>query len=117
MTIEAFRDSMENGFYKVMAEVAPQYQGISPSDPSLDPYFAVADDLGIPVDIHLGTGGNAMANLTQPKCCASLGNPFEQEKMLTRHPKLKIWVIHASYPMAEEMIALMGANAYDLTQK
>lgn len=112
MTVEAFRDSMENGFYKVMAEVAPQYQGISPSDPSLDPYFAVAEELGIPVGIHMGTGGNGMANLTQPKYRASLGNPFELEELLARHPNLKIWVMHAGYPMAEEMIALMGANAY-----
>ena len=25
---------------------------------------------------------------------------------------MKIWVMHAGYPMLEEMIALMGANAY-----
>ena len=112
MTVEAFRDSLESGFYKVMAEVAPQYQGISPSDPMLDPYFAVAEELGIPVGIHMGTGGNGMANLTQPKYRASLGDPLLLEDLLARHPKLKIWVMHAGYPMAEHMIALMGANAY-----
>jgi predicted TIM-barrel fold metal-dependent hydrolase len=112
MTVEAFRDSLTNGFYKVMAEVAPQYQGLSPSDPSLDLYFAVAEELNIPVGIHMGTGGNGMANLTQPKYRASLGNPFLLEDLLARHPKMKIWVMHAGYPMLEEMIALMGANAY-----
>jgi uncharacterized protein len=112
MTVKAFRDSLTNGFYKVMAEVAPQYQGMSPSDPSLDPYFAVAEELNIPVGIHMGTGGNGMANLTQPKFRASLGDPFILEDLLARHPKMKIWVMHAGYPMAEHMIALMGANAY-----
>ncbi|RKD88180.1 amidohydrolase family protein [Mangrovibacterium diazotrophicum] len=112
ISVEAFRDSLESGFYKVVAEVAPQYKGLSPSDPSLDPYFAVAEELGVPVGIHMGTGGNGMANLTQPKYRASLGNPFELEEMLARHPNMKIWVMHAGYPMAEEMIALMGANAY-----
>jgi len=112
MTVEAFRDSLSNGFYKVMAEVAPQYQGLSPSDPSLDPYFAVAEELNIPVGIHMGTGGNGMANITQPKYRASLGDPFLLEDLLARHPKMKIWVQHAGYPMAEHMIALMGANAY-----
>ena len=39
MAVSAFRDSLESGFYKVMGEVAPQYQGMSPSDLSLDAYF------------------------------------------------------------------------------
>lgn len=112
MTVKAFRDSLSSGFYKVMGEVAPQYQGLSPSDTSLDPYFAVAEQLNIPVGIHMGTGGNGMANITQPKYRASLGNPFLLEDVLARHPKLKIWVMHAGYPMIDEIIALMGANAY-----
>lgn len=112
MTVKAFKDSLSGGFYKVMGEVAPQYQGMSPSDMSLDEYFGVAEELGIPVGIHMGTGGNGMANITQPKYRASMGNPFKLEDMLARHPKLKIWVMHAGYPMADEMIALMGANAY-----
>ena len=95
-----------------MGEVAPQYQGMSPSDMSLDEYFGVAEKLNIPVGIHMGTGGNGMANITSPKYRASLGHPFLLEDMLARHPKLKIWVMHAGYPMIDEMIALMGANAY-----
>ena len=95
-----------------MGEVAPQYQGLSPSDTSLDKYFAVAEQLNIPVGIHMGTGGNGMANITSPKYRASLGNPFLLEDLLARHPKLKIWVMHAGYPMIDEIIALMGANAY-----
>jgi len=112
MTEKAFRDSLSNGFYKVMGEVAPQYEGVSPSDMSLDGYFAIAEELNIPVGIHMGTGGNGMANITAPKYRASLGRPFLLEDMLARHPKLKIWVMHAGYPMIDEMIALMGANAY-----
>jgi len=112
MTAKAFEDSLKGGFYKVMGEVAPQYQGMSPSDASLDAYFAAAEKLNIPVGIHMGTGGNGMANITSPKFRASLGNPFLLEDLLAKHPKLKIWVMHAGYPMADEMIALMGANAY-----
>ena len=112
MTVQAFTDSLSSGFYKVMGEVAPQYQGLSPSDMSLDGYFAAAEKLNIPVGIHMGTGGNGMANLTQPAYRASLGSPFLLEDMLARHPKLKVWVMHAGYPMIDEMIALMGANAY-----
>jgi len=35
LSVEAFKDSLSGGFYKVMGEVAPQYQGMSPSDMSL----------------------------------------------------------------------------------
>lgn len=112
MSVQAFEDSLSNGFYQVMGEIAPQYQGKSPADMSLDEYFAVAEKLGIPVGIHMGTGGNGMANLTQPNYRASMGNPFLLEDVLARHPNLKIWVMHAGYPMIDEMIALMGANAY-----
>jgi uncharacterized protein len=112
MTVVAFTDSLSSGFYKVMGEVAPQYEGMSPSDTSLDAYFAAAEKLNIPVGIHMGTGGNGMANITAPKYRASMGNPLLLEDLLARHPKLKVWVMHAGYPMIDNMIALMGANAY-----
>ncbi|QEC66128.1 amidohydrolase family protein [Panacibacter ginsenosidivorans] len=112
MTVVAFTDSLSSGFYKVMGETAPQYQGMSPSDTSLDAYFAAAEKLNIPVGIHMGTGGNGTINITNPKYRASMGNPLLLEDLLARHPKLKVWVMHAGYPMADEMIALMGANAY-----
>ena len=112
ISLQDFRNKLESGFYKVVGEVAPQYRGMSPSDMSLDPYFGVAEELKIPVAIHMGTGGNGMANITQPNYRASVGHPFELEALLARHPKLKIWVMHAGYPMADAMIALMGAHAY-----
>lgn len=112
MTVKAFEDSISKGFYKVMGEVAPQYEGLAVNDMTLDQYFAAAEKHNIPVGIHMGTGGNGMANITSPKYRASLGNPFLLEDVLARHPKLKIWVMHAGYPMIDEMIALMGANAY-----
>ena len=112
LTVVAFTDSLSSGFYKVMGEVAPQYQGMSPSDTTLDAYFAAAEKLNIPVGIHMGTGGNGTINITNPKYRASLGNPLLLEDLLARHPKLKVWVMHAGYPMIDEMIALMGANAY-----
>lgn len=90
MTVVVFIDSLSKGFYKVMGEVAPQYQGISPSDKSLDGYFAAAEKLNIPVGIHMGTGGNGNINISNPKYRASMGNPFLLEDLLARHPKLQV---------------------------
>jgi uncharacterized protein len=112
ITVEAMRDSLSSGYFKVMAECAPQYNGVSPSDMSLDAYFAVAEKLDIPVGIHMGTGGNGMANLTSPKFRAAMGDPLLMEDLLHRHPNLRVWIMHAGYPMIDNLIALLGANAY-----
>ncbi len=112
ITVKAMRDSLSSGFYKVMSECAPQYSGMSPSDMSLDAYFAIAEELDLPVGIHMGTGGNGMTNITGSKYRASMGNPLLLEDLLHRHPKLRVWVQHAGYPLIDELIALMGCNAY-----
>ncbi|MFH0841190.1 MAG: amidohydrolase family protein [Bacteroidota bacterium] len=112
ITAKAMRDSLSSGFYKVMSECAPQYHGMSPSDMSLDEYFTIAEELDIPVGIHMGTGGNGMANIMGSKFRAAMGNPLELEDLLHRHPKLRVWVQHAGYPFTDELIAVMGWNAY-----
>ena len=112
ITVKAMRDSISSGFYKVMSECAPQYHGMSPSDMSLDEYFAIAEELDIPVGIHMGTGGNGMTNIMGSKFRAAMGNPLELEDLLHRHPKLRVWVQHAGYPFTDELIAVMGWNAY-----
>jgi hypothetical protein len=117
ITVQAMNDSLSTGFYKVMAECAPQYQGISPSDMRLDPYFALAEKYGVPVGIHMGTGGGGSANIKgsksyHPDFRAQAGNPMELEDLLHRHPNLRVWVMHAGYPFTDELIAILGWNAY-----
>jgi predicted TIM-barrel fold metal-dependent hydrolase len=59
-----------------MGEIGLQYEGISPSDPSVDAYFALAEELDIPVAIHMGTGGSGRANVMMPKFRGSMGIRF-----------------------------------------
>jgi predicted TIM-barrel fold metal-dependent hydrolase len=108
---EELRGAFSSRGFKVMAEVGVQYLGLSPSDPSLDAYFAMAEKLDIPVGIHMGTGGSGRANITIPKFRGSMGNPLLLEDLLARHPKLRVWVMHAGYPMMEPMLTLLGANS------
>ena len=44
--------------------------GLSPSDPWVDQYFALAEELDIPVAIHMGTGGSGRANVAGPRSAA-----------------------------------------------
>jgi len=108
---ELGKDFTRGGF-KVLGEIGPQYEGISPSDPAVDSYFALAEELGIPVAIHMGTGGSGRANITMPKFRGSMGNPLLLEELLARHPKLRVQVMHAGYPMIEEMLTLLQANSH-----
>src|SRR3954469_24325044 len=51
--VEQLRAEFANGF-RVMGEIGLQYQGKSPSDPSVDRFFALAEELDVPVGIHMG---------------------------------------------------------------
>ena len=98
--------------FKVMGEIGLQYDGISPSDPSVDSYFALAEELDIPVAIHMGTGGSGRANISVPKFRGSMGDPLLLEGLLARHPKLRVQVMHAGYPMIDNMLTLLQANSH-----
>ena len=108
---ELRKDFSQDGF-KVMGEIGLQYEGLSPSDPSVDQYFALAEELDVPVAIHMGTGGSGRANITSPKFRGSMGNPLLLEDLLARHPKLRIQVMHAGYPMIDNMLTLLQANSH-----
>ncbi len=110
--VEELRKLFTTGGFKVMGEIGLQYEGLSPSDPSVDQYFALAEELDIPVAIHMGTGGSGRANITTPKFRGSMGNPLLLEELLARHPKLRVQVMHAGYPMIEEMLTLLQANSH-----
>jgi predicted TIM-barrel fold metal-dependent hydrolase len=100
------------GGFKVMGEIGLQYAGMSPSDMSVDDYFALAERLDIPVAIHMGTGGSGRANVHMPQFRASMGDPFLLEEMLARHPRLRLQIMHAGYPMIDNTLALLQANSH-----
>ena len=112
VNLDELRKDFTTGGFKVMGEIGLQYEGISPSDPSVDQYFALAEELDIPVAIHMGTGGSGRANVMMPKFRGSMGNPLLLEELLARHPKLRVQVMHAGYPMIEEMLTLLQADSH-----
>jgi len=112
LPVEELRAAYTKGGIQVMGEVGLQYQGMSPSDMSVDKYFALAEELDIPVGIHMGTGGSGRANLSTPKFRGSMGNPLLLEEVLARHPKLRLWIMHAGYPMIDNLLTLLQANSH-----
>jgi predicted TIM-barrel fold metal-dependent hydrolase len=112
VAIDELRKHFTTDGFKVMGEIGLQYEGLSPSDPSVDAYFALAEELDIPVAIHMGTGGSGRANIANPKFRGSMGNPLLLEDLLARHPKLRVQVMHAGYPMIDNMLTLLQANSH-----
>jgi uncharacterized protein len=110
--VDQLRSAFTKGGFQIMGEIGVQYQGLSPSDPSLDKYFALAEELDLPVGIHMGTGGSGRANITMPKFRGSMGNPLLLEDLLARHPKLRVWIMHAGYPMIDNLLTLLQANSH-----
>jgi len=110
--LDRLRTAFTSGGFRVMGEIGVQYQGLSPSDTSLDKYFALAEELDIPVGIHMGTGGSGRANVAMPKFRGSMGDPLLLEDLLARHPKLRLWIMHAGYPMIDNLLTLLQANSH-----
>ncbi len=104
------REGFKSGRWAVMAELGAQYQGIGPGDPALEPYFALAEELDVPVGLHMGLGPPGAAYHGSPKYRMSLSNPLLLEDVLLRHPKLRIYVMHAGWPMIDAMIGLLWAH-------
>jgi uncharacterized protein len=103
-TPDSLRELNCKGELAVLGEIGPSIEGISPEDERLDPYFALAEELDIPVCFHLLSGNIHFA----PQNRAALNNPLLVEKMLNRHPKMRIYVMHAGWPMLNEMISLLA---------
>jgi hypothetical protein len=102
------RRLVKQGRVAVFAEITQQYRGLSPSDPILEPYFALAEELDIPVGIHMGEGPPGGANVEgYEHYRVALGNPLLLEEVLIRHPKMRVYVMHYGSPFIDEMIAIM----------
>lgn len=112
VALEDLRKHFTTGGFKVMGEIGLQYEGLSPSDPSVDQYFALAEELDVPVAIHMGTGGSGRANVAMPAYRGSMGNPLLLEGLIARHPKLRVQVMHAGYPMIDNMLTLLQASSH-----
>ena len=93
-----------------LGEIGAQYMGLAPNDPKLEPIFALAEELDIPVGIHVGLSKPGIAYDDAPKYRAAISNPMLLEEVLIRHPKLRLYVMHAGWPMLDQMVALMWAH-------
>lgn len=107
-SIEELRRLHAAGQLEVLGETMIQYRGHRPDDPRYTPYFALAEELDIPVGLHMGEGPPAAARFPgYGSYRVDAGQPLLLEEVLRRHPKLRIYVMHYGSPFVDQMIAMM----------
>jgi predicted TIM-barrel fold metal-dependent hydrolase len=104
---EQIRSLHRSGKLKVFAEITNQYGGIEPGDPRMEPYWKVAEELDIPVGIHLGPGGPGEPYLGNRNYRARLQSALTLEDVLVKHPKLRVYIMHAGYPFLDDLLAVL----------
>lgn len=108
--LDRIRRAHAEGRIAMIGEVSSQYAGVRPDDPRMEPLWALAEELDIPVGLHIGPAQRGIAYGRAPAYRASDSNPLLLEPVLLRHPNLRIFVMHAGWPMADEMIAMLYAH-------
>lgn len=106
MTPEVLRQRYENGDFEVLAEVTNQYSGIAANDSRFADYWALAEEKDFPVGIHIGGMPPGSAYMFDGARIA-LGDPFLLEDVLVKHPKLRVYMMHAGYPHVARTIAML----------
>jgi len=98
------------GRFAALGEVAVQYAGMAPDDPWLEPYWAMAAKQDIPVGIHIGTGAVGTPYLFAERYRARLHSPLALEDVLVRHPDLRVYIMHAAWPMLDDLLAVLWTH-------
>jgi predicted TIM-barrel fold metal-dependent hydrolase len=109
-TIEDLRARHRDGRLRVLGEIGTQYNGIAPDDQRLEPYWRLAEELDLPVGIHIGPGPPGVIYLGASGYRARLHSALTIEEVLVRHPKIRLYVMHAGFPLLDDMLAVLYAH-------
>jgi len=96
---ENTRYSLKNlGFTGI--KMVPAYEGYSPLDPRVYPYYALASELKVPMTIHMGMTGVSHVALRYAR-------PLDLDQVLFEFPNLRINLPHLGAPWEDEMFSIM----------
>jgi len=109
-SIDSLRKWFASSRYRVMAEFKPQYEGLKPGDEELNKFFKLAEELDVPIGIHMGLGPTGAAYIGYKDYRMSHSNPLFLEEVLIQYPKARVYVMHAGWPFIDELIGLLYAH-------
>lgn len=102
------RAFLEREDVATLGELGLQYMGVSPRDPSMEPYWTLAEELDLPVGLHTGLG--APGTPYRPgseNFRVHFGNPAALEEVLVEHPDLRVYLMHGGWPYLEDTKAIL----------
>ena len=105
-TPEAIAAAFDRGDIALLSEVTTQYEGVFADDPRFEPYWTMAEEKDIPVGIHMGVGPPGSPMLFPGY---RIQNPRHLEAVLAKHPHLRVYMMHAGWPYAEDLKAMLYA--------
>ena len=108
ISADSLRLLIEQGEIEVIGEMMLQLEGIAPGDPRLEPIWSLAEESDTPAALHMGPGPTIYEGC--PNYRARLSDPFLLEEVLIRHPDLRVYVMHAGWPMLDAMIHMLYAH-------
>ena len=109
---DTLRSLYEDGRVAVFGEITNAYVGSAPTDERMEPYWAVAEALDIPVGIQVGAGPPGAIYLGATRYRARLSSALTLEEVLANHPRLRVYIMHAGYPLLDDLLALMYAHPH-----
>lgn len=69
-TPDSLRELVRKGEIAILGEIGPAIEGMSPGDERLEPYFALAEELDIPLAIHVLIKFPAVLLVSAESSCA-----------------------------------------------
>jgi uncharacterized protein len=109
-SVDSLRTWFTEGDFLALGEVTGQYAGVLADDPVMDPIWALAEELDFPVTIHIGTGPVGAPYAVWPAYRARYHSPLQLEEVLIRHPRLRIVIGHAAWPMLDDLLAMLWTH-------
>lgn len=108
-TPQEIRELAKEGAITAIFEVMTQYHGIPANSAELDPYFALAQELDLPIGIHFSQGPPGNGYLSRGMR-VSYSSPLLLEEVLLKYPRARVWVSHGAYPFIDDMKAMLLAH-------
>lgn len=107
VTTDFIRAEHKAGRLSVIGEIGAPWVGYSAGDTAYERFFALAEELDIPIAVHAGSAGGQATYHGSPRYRMELNRPLRLEDMLARHPNARVDMMHAGWPFADETVALM----------
>jgi predicted TIM-barrel fold metal-dependent hydrolase/enamine deaminase RidA (YjgF/YER057c/UK114 family) len=96
------RQLVESGKVLAIGELMTQYEGVSPDSEEINKIWELAVTQDVPVGIHMSAPGAQL-----PQYVSRFGNPLLLEPVLSKYPKLRVYLMHAGWPFLEETVSIL----------